>query len=187
MPDSNPRSRRSAAADQTRREIVEAARRLFLRDGYVGTTINAIADEAGVAVQTIYNSIGTKAAVLSRLLDVTIVGDHEDRGLLDRVQARPGFDDLDAGEIVRDLARMIADVANRIADVWQVVESAAAVDAEIAAIVARNDAQRFFGYTMVGNYRFLTDEQGWSSDRYRRWLAATLAHALLADPTERST
>ena len=216
MPDSNPRSRRSAAADQTRREIVEAARRLFLRDGYVGTTINAIADEAGVAVQTIYNSIGTKAAVLSRLLDVTIVGDHEDRGLLDRVQARPGFDDLDAGEIVRDLARMIADVANRIADVWQVVESAAAIDAEIAAIVARNDAQRFFGYTRgakmmkargglrpglsveaaasiiwslarVGNYRFLTDERGWSSDRYRRWLGQTLAHALLAEPTERAS
>ncbi len=205
---SSRRSRRSVAADQTRVEIVEAARRLFLRDGYVGTTIGAIAEEAGVAVQTIYNSIGPKAAVLSRLLDVTIVGDHEDRALLERVKGRPGFEVLDARSIVGDVARTASNVASRIADVWKVVESAAAVDPEIAAVVAKNESERFAGYTAaarmmkvrgglrpglgvetaasivwalagIANYRFLVGRQGWSQERYRRWLDETLAQALL--------
>lgn len=206
------RSRRSIAADQTRVEIVEAARRLFLRDGYVGTTIGAIAEEAGVAVQTIYNSIGSKAAVLSRLLDVTIVGDHENRDLMERVKARPGFETADARSIVREGARTVSEVAGRIADVWKVVESAAAVDAEIAAVVAKNEAERFSGYTAAAqmmkargglrpglgvetaastiwalsgfaNYRFLVGMRGWSHERYRRWLDESLAIALLKEPT----
>ena len=201
-------SRRAVAAEQTRLQIVEAARHLFLRDGYVGTSIGAIAEEAGVAVQTIYNSVGSKSMVLSRLLDVTIVGDHEDRSLLDRARARPGFDASDARAIVRDLARTASGVAERISDVWEVVESAAAVDEEIAALVARNNAERFTGYSMAArlmkardglrpglsvetaasiilalagfpSYRFLTRSRGWSQERYRRWLDDALAAALL--------
>lgn len=204
------RSRRSVAAAQTRLEIVEAARHLFLRDGYVGTSMDAIAEEAGVAVQTIYNSVGSKAKVLSRLLDVTIVGDHEDRSLLDRVRARPGFDASEARTIVRDLARTASGVAGRISDVWEVVESAAAVDEEIAHLIAKNNRERFAAYTMAAGlmksreglraglsveaaasiilalagfpgYRFLTRSRGWSQERYRRWLDDALAAALLAN------
>jgi AcrR family transcriptional regulator len=201
-------SRRVAAAEETRRLIVEAARRLFVAQGYVATTIDAIADEAGVAVQTIYNAIGPKAAVLSLLLDVTIVGDYEDRSLLDRVPDRLDLGSADPRAVVSDLARASTDIASRVGDVWHVVESAAAVDTDIAALVATNDAQRLRGYTFaarliktrgglrsgltvdaaaaivwslcgVRTYRAFVTERGWSPERYRRWLEGSLTASLL--------
>jgi Bacterial regulatory proteins, tetR family. len=201
-------SRREAAAEETRREIVEAARRLFLRHGYVGTTVEAIAEEAGVAVQTIYNAYGSKGAVLSHLLDVTIVGDDEEASVLDRVRSRIDVDTIDPAALVRDLALMAARIVARISDVWEVVESAAAVDPEIAALVAKNDSERLRAYifaaklltarrglrrglnvegaaaiiwsvTGVRNHRFLVVGQGWSLERYRRWLEDALTAALL--------
>ena len=204
----NKPSRREAAAEETRREIVEAARRLFSQHGYVGTTVDAIAEEAGVAVQTIYNSCGSKGAVLSRLLDVTIVGDHEGGSVLDRVRDRLDLDAADASAVVRDLARTSTQIVTRISDVLEVVEAAAAVDPEIAALVAKNDADRLRGHTFaakllkargglrpglsveaasgivwaltgVRSYRFLVVGQGWSPDRYRRWLEDALSSALL--------
>jgi AcrR family transcriptional regulator len=208
MGDVNKPSRREAAAAQTRFEIVEAARRLFSKHGYVGTTVEAIAEEAGVAVQTIYNAYGSKGAVLSRLLDVTIVGDHDIGSVLDRVHDRLDLDTVDASAVVRDLARTATQIVMRIAEVWEVVESAAAVDPEIAALVEKNDAERLRGYTFaakllkargglrpglsvdaaagiiwaltgVRNYRFLVVRRGWSPDRYRGWLEDALATALL--------
>lgn len=201
-------SRRAASAEETRLQIVEAARRLFVAQGYVATTIDAIADEAGVAVQTIYNAIGSKAAVLSRVLDVTIAGDHEDRSVLERVRDRLDPATADPRAIIRDLARTATDIASRIGDVWHVVESAAAVDPDLAALVAKNDAGRLAGYTFaarllkdhgalrpgltvdgaaaivwslagVRTYHAFVTERGWSSDRYRRWLEDALAAALL--------
>jgi AcrR family transcriptional regulator len=55
---------------QTRREILETARRLFAERGYVATSVNDIAEEAGVAVQTIYARLGSKRGILVALLDV---------------------------------------------------------------------------------------------------------------------
>ncbi len=202
----NPR--RAAAAEETRREIVEAARRLFIAQGYVATTIDAMAEEAGVAVQTIYNSVGPKAAVLSRLLDVAIAGDHEDRSVLDRVRDRMDPATAAPRAIVRGLARTATDIASRIVDVWLVVESAAAVDRDTAALVAKNDAQRLAGYTYaarllkdrgalrpgltvegsaaivwslagVRTYHAFVTQRGWSTARYRRWLEDALVGALL--------
>ena len=60
---------REARSALTRRHIVDAAQTLFLEDGYAGTSIGAIARRAGVSVQTIYNAVGNKAALLSAMLD----------------------------------------------------------------------------------------------------------------------
>lgn len=62
--------RRERMAQQTRREILEAARRLFVERGYVATSVSEIAEEAGVAVQTIYARLGSKRGMLVALLDV---------------------------------------------------------------------------------------------------------------------
>ena len=67
-------------ADQARRnrlEVLNAARRLFLEQGYAATTIAAIAREAGVSPEMVYKSFGTKAAVAKAAYDVTLVGDDE--------------------------------------------------------------------------------------------------------------
>ena len=70
-----PKTRPRIAAESTQRAIVEAASRLFLADGYNATSIARIAREAGVAVQTIYNSVGAKRDLLSRVLDFAAAGD----------------------------------------------------------------------------------------------------------------
>src|SRR5687767_15139256 len=60
----NPRpydtTNRQRQAAETQRRIFEAALELFNRDGYVATTIAAIAEHAGVAVQTVYASTKSK-------------------------------------------------------------------------------------------------------------------------------
>ena len=65
---------RAQQALATRRRMVRAAYRLFCREGYLGTTMNAIAEAAGVAVQTLYYTFHTKAALLAEALGAAIVG-----------------------------------------------------------------------------------------------------------------
>ena len=54
--------------------MVRAAYQLFCHNGYLGTTISAVADEAGVAVPTVYYTFGTKAALLAESIGAAIVG-----------------------------------------------------------------------------------------------------------------
>src|SRR5215208_8038227 len=60
-------SRRRAQAEATRNDILAAAQRLFERDGYAATTMEAIAAEAGVALKTVYVGFETKAGLLRAL------------------------------------------------------------------------------------------------------------------------
>jgi AcrR family transcriptional regulator len=62
--------RRERMAQQTRRDILSAARRLFAKRGYAATAINDIAEEAGVAIQTIYDRLGSKRGMLLALIDL---------------------------------------------------------------------------------------------------------------------
>ena len=57
-------------AQQTRGDILRAARRLFAERGYAATSINDIAEEAGVAIQTIYARLGSKRGMLLALIDL---------------------------------------------------------------------------------------------------------------------
>lgn len=66
--------RRAQQALNSRRRMVHAAYRVFCRDGYLGTTMKAIAEEADVAVQTLYYTFHTKAALLGEALGAAIVG-----------------------------------------------------------------------------------------------------------------
>ena len=61
--------KRERQAQQTREQIVEAARRLFASDGFANTTVESIAREAGVSVQTVYASVGSKRGIVLALLD----------------------------------------------------------------------------------------------------------------------
>src|ERR1700730_12204147 len=84
------RTPRPPTPQATRRRIRDAARRLFVERGYVATTIEAIAGEAGVAVPTVYLAFGTKRALLAELLDIAAVGYGEPVGGLEG----PGVDQL---------------------------------------------------------------------------------------------
>src|SRR5882724_2544777 len=72
----SPRRREQAAA--TRREILEAAQRLFEEHGYATTTIAAIAAEAGVALKTVYVAFETKSGVLRALWHLLLRGDEDE-------------------------------------------------------------------------------------------------------------
>ena len=70
----SPRRREQAAA--TRQAILEAAERLFAEHGYVGTSVAEIAEEARVALKTVYAVFGTKAELLRALWNLRM---HEPR------------------------------------------------------------------------------------------------------------
>src|SRR5919108_5919489 len=78
----SPRRREQAAA--TRRSILDAAQRLFERDGYAATTMAAIAAEAGVALKTVYIAFETKSGVLRALWNLLLRGDAGDRPVAER-------------------------------------------------------------------------------------------------------
>lgn len=63
-------TRRARQAEQTRMEILNAARRLFAAQGYAATSVKDIASEAGVSVQTVYDSVGSKSDLVRRLNDL---------------------------------------------------------------------------------------------------------------------
>lgn len=65
---------RADQAEQTRRRILESAFRLFAKSGYAGTTIAAVAEDAAVAPETIYLSLGGKRGLLEGAIEIAITG-----------------------------------------------------------------------------------------------------------------
>jgi AcrR family transcriptional regulator len=78
---------RAAQAQDTRRRILQAATRLFVANGYAGTTVAAVAGEAGVVPETIYSTMGGKRGLLERVIDSTIAASMDP--LLDQDDAQP--------------------------------------------------------------------------------------------------
>ena len=79
---------RAEQVRETRRKVLAAARDLFLRRGYTGATVEAIAKRAAVSPQTVYNVVGGKAAVLKAVYDVTLVGDDDPVSMVERLLDR---------------------------------------------------------------------------------------------------
>src|SRR5215207_8166992 len=79
---------RARQAAETRRRVVDAAARLFLRHGYAATSINSIAAEAGVAVQTVYASMRTKREILETVIQLAVRGEEGEVSLAESVPWR---------------------------------------------------------------------------------------------------
>ncbi|HSP76167.1 MAG TPA: helix-turn-helix domain-containing protein [Cryobacterium sp.] len=200
------KSRREAQSKQTRALIVRAASRLMLERGYIPTTLGAIAAEAGVAVQTVYNSVGGKAAILSAVLDLAAARTTEPDAGPGPLRSRVG-EARTAAEIVRTLTDWIAELNERTSGVHRVIAQAAGVDTDIAELEIRRSAQRLLQYGEVASalrsrnslrgglsdheaaatvwalghpqtYRSLVLDLGWSGAAYRDWLAKALHGAL---------
>lgn len=69
-----PAATRAERALENRRRMVAAAYRLFCESGYPGTTMTAVAAEAGVAVQTLYYTFHTKAELFGETVGAAVVG-----------------------------------------------------------------------------------------------------------------
>lgn len=204
-------ARRQQQARKTQREILEAARRLFLEWGYTGTTIEAIATEAGVAVETVYAAFRNKRTILARLFDVSVVGDDEPVPLLERRGPQEVRQERDQRRQIELFARDIREIMGRVGALFEVMRFAAPAEPQIAALLkdvlgkrlqgmrvfvnaltsngplrARLDASRavdeVWTLTSAEVYRLLTVDRGWSGDQYEDWLVDTLATLLLPEP-----
>ncbi len=80
--------RRQAQARETRQSILDAALELFVASGYAATSIQAIAERAAVAVQTVYAVFGTKRELLRQLIESTITGDDHPLPITERHEAQ---------------------------------------------------------------------------------------------------
>ncbi len=200
-------NRRVVQADATRAEIVAAARELFLARGYVRTSLNAVAELAGVAVQTIYNSIGNKAAVLAAVLDQATAGPGAPRSAAEFMQERTDATGGGVAGLSTLLADWITDVNERSTEILALIQQTAAVYPEVAALERERGERRLAGFERAASvarsrggltsgatdrdaaaaiwalghaqaHRSLVVEGDWSPDEYRQWLARSL-HGVL--------
>ncbi|HLM16585.1 MAG TPA: helix-turn-helix domain-containing protein, partial [Acidimicrobiia bacterium] len=121
---------RERHALQTREQVLAAAAELFEESGWAGTTVAAIAERAGVAVETIYSGFGSKKHLLRAVLDFAVVGDAEPVPLVEREV----FATLATGNLDERLTaglEMLIDIQERVAKLWRTAMEAAASDAEI--------------------------------------------------------
>src|SRR3954464_10598734 len=131
----SPRRREQAAA--TRREILEAAQRLFERQGYAVTTMAAIAAEAGVASKTVYIAFEIKSGLLRALWHLLLRGDEADVPVSERDWYRELLEEADPEKQVRTNASISRTVKLRAAALMKVIRDGAAVDPEVAALWGR--------------------------------------------------
>lgn len=200
---------RQQQAQETRRAILDSAGRLFVDPGYAATTLTAIAADAGVAVQTLYKNFGSKKALLSELVDVTIAGDDEPVALAQRRFVAEIRALSDARSRLARYAQHLSATHARQAEVMLALANAATADPDAAAVWHKNLRERHHGMTMfatelaatgqlradhsvesaaevlwlamdIRNYDWLVRQRGWTPERFERWYVDTVAAAILA-------
>lgn len=195
--------RREQRALQTRARIAAAALSLFRERGYVATTVEAIAAEAGVAPATVYQAFGAKRAVLARALDATITGDAEPAALLERAWVASARRHRDPRRRLAAVVKGAAEIAARTAPLKEVMRDAAATDAAVRDIIREDHERRratqqalarivvgenqsgpgttpdqaadaFFLLVNSGTYQLATQVLGWSDHDWQQWLVRVL-------------
>jgi AcrR family transcriptional regulator len=123
-------TRRTLQAQQTREEIIAAARRLFAQRGYAATSMADVAREAGVVVQTIYASVGPKQALLRELNDLidTEAGVAELAAQIAATQ--------DPAQVLVLVVRLTRQVVDRCGDIVRAIHAGAGSEPDIAAVLA---------------------------------------------------
>jgi AcrR family transcriptional regulator len=199
---------RQRQASETRSRILDAAQRLFTDRGYGATTMESIASEAGVAIDTVYAGFRNKAGLLHKLMDVRVGGDDLPLRLLDREGPQQVRAESTQKRQVEAFAAGIAQILERARPVDDIMRGAAAVDPEIAALRARMHGLRYdnvkeFASWLAAKGAFrggiteedaaaivwtlaspevhglLRDGRGWTLQRYTAWLAGSLTRILL--------
>lgn len=202
-------SHRQEQARQTRQAILATARARFLRDGFVPTTVAAIAADAGVSVDTVYKAYGGKPGLVRAICTLALAGDGP-------VPAEARSDALHAQEadpraILRGWGRLTMEVAPRVAPVLLLVRAAAATDPEMAALKEELDRNRLdrmthnaasltaaghlrpdlpverageilWTYSSPELYELLVLTRGWPLADYGAFIADALIAALLGPP-----
>jgi AcrR family transcriptional regulator len=197
---------RQEQAALTRQRILDAAGDLFVSLGYARTTIRQIAEVANVSPDTVYAVFGSKARVLTALIDQRLAPSPGVENVLDRPEATSVRDETDQRRQIQQFARDMAAVSTRVRPVYEILRTASAVEPEMAVIRAEMDAYRLRNMTQVAQWiaahgplrvdverageiiwalaspdmsRMLCDDRGWTQDQFASWLEHTLVSVLL--------
>ena len=199
---------RKQQAGQTRIKILDAAQKLFAERGYAASTIEAIASGAGVAVDTVYATFGSKREVLKSLLDVRVGGDEAPIDLLDRPGPQAVRAERNQLSQLFTFAGAVSEIIERVRPVDDIIRGAAAVDADVAALRAKMQESRYHSmrefvswvaangplrdglneedaatilWTLTSPevHGLLRAVRGWSAERYTAWLGESLTRILL--------
>lgn len=199
---------REEQARRTRAAVVAAARRLFLDQGYSGTSLAAVASAAGVARPTVFAVFGSKQALLREILDNALAGDDEPVAVSERPWFRPVWEANTPEEALEAYAEVCTLLGHRAADIVETVRQATDASADAKAAWDRLQSNRRAGAEMVlrhvrklgplqvglnhraavdvlwfwndlHHYTTLVTNCSWSEKHYSAWLGRQMRQGLL--------
>src|SRR6266581_2503856 len=200
-------SKRREAAARTRAAILGAALELFGERGYTATPMTAIAERTGVALDTVYASVGRKPQLARLLIETAISGSSqavpaEERDYVQAIRAAP-----DAETKIVIYASAMRTIAGRLAPVLGIIQQAAPAEPELASLwreiserraanmhrfvtdlaavaTLRVDPGEAADIVWATNapelYQLLVSQRGWTPEHYEHFLADTWRRLLLA-------
>jgi len=187
-----------------RRQLLGAARDVFVAQGFHQAAMDEIADRAGVSKPTVFTAVGNKQALLQAVRDVAIAGDDEPVPIVQRPRTIRVQDEPDRHKAIRLLARDFTNVHSRYAPINEVIRGAAAGGEEnLRQLWATEEQQRLTGarhwvkvladkaplrlgldqatavdmmwlFMASDNYTRLVHGRGWTKGKYQRWLAESI-------------
>ena len=196
------RPTRAERAQRTRLRMTRAAYDLFTQHGYAATTMGEIAARAGVAVQTLHFTFGTKAVLLQNAYDYAVLGEGEQVS----PDMQPWYGEFLADTRLQDALKILVD------NVGTVLARTAPLDDFVRSAAHEPDAARIRGHAemlrrhawtamiehLAGrfgladgidppqavdvlmflmsptSYQTFVGEYGWSPERWRAWCAAAI-------------
>jgi AcrR family transcriptional regulator len=186
--------------------VCAAAHRLFASKGYLSTTIEDIAAEAGVARPTVFTAVGPKPVILRHVVDRALAGDDAPVPIAERSWWREAIEEPDPVGSIQLYARNMCRISGRAGLVLRALETAASIDADAAEVWARFQHQRRVGlnefavalrkktgaprydedtitdtmWTLAPDaYLRLVHDAGWPVERFEAWLADLLQRMFL--------
>lgn len=198
--------RRQADARSNRARVIAAAKDTFLREGFSGTTIRQVAEDAGVSQETIYKTFGGKAALLKSVYDVTLVGDDQAIPLGARPEALAVREAASPAATAAAYAALAQLIASRIDPLLRVLLGARDTDRALAEFARMIEQERHKGSELFVRHwhergwlrpditlehavdsiwalnspqpRWLLLDHGWTEEQYTHWLAELICHVL---------
>lgn len=201
-------TRRAEQARVTRRAVLDAARELLVDRGPAAVTMRDVATHAGVSVETVHKTFGTKAALIKDVYDVTLAGDDEPIPMIDRPEIQAVF----AATVPRDKVARYAFAARLVSErvgplLAKLLAGARGGDPGLASFRETTNQERLAGagalvqhlaatgglrpgadpdrardivWTLNSPevYELLVGDRGWTPEQYERWLAEALGDTL---------
>jgi AcrR family transcriptional regulator len=199
---------RRAAAELTRHTILESARQLFLKKGYAGTTMPEIARMAGVALDTVYAAVGTKAELFKLLIETALSGRDRAVPAAEREYVSAIREEPEAAGKLQIYASALAEIQPRLAPLFQVLQAAAILEADLGALWQEISSRRATNMRQLAKelmatgrvrpelteetiadvlwsmnspdfYLLLVGQRGWSAQEFGSWLGDAWMRLLL--------